>query len=68
VVGTKRRVALHMKPGCGPTIEGLLVKYHRRAGEYELLDAQMVEDVERTHSLGSPVFVLRENVYCRQAI
>jgi hypothetical protein len=68
VVGTKRRVALHMKPGCGPTIEGLLVKYHRRAGEYELIDAEMLEDADRTHSIAGPVFVHRENVYCRQAI
>lgn len=68
MVGTKRRVALHMKPGCGPTIEGLLVKYHRRAGEYELLDAQVLEDADRTHDIAGPVFILRENVYCRQAI
>jgi hypothetical protein len=68
VVGTKRRVALHMKPGCGPTIEGLLVKYHRRAGEYELIDAQILRGRRPDAQLAGPVFVLRENVYCRQAI
>jgi hypothetical protein len=76
VVSTKRRVALHMKPGCGPTIEGLLVKYHRRgrrpaheaSTSHLLIDAEMLEDADRTHSIAGPVFVHRENVYCRQAI
>lgn len=65
---TKRRFAFHMKPGCGPTMEGLLVKYHRRIAEFELLDAKLVETEDRSTSIAGPVFLPRENVFCRQVI
>lgn len=63
---TNKRYALHMKPGCGPTIEGLLVKRARR--EFVLLDASMLEDADRTHDMAGHVTVPRENVYCLQEI
>jgi hypothetical protein len=64
VVVTARRITLHMKPGCGPTIEGLLIKRTRR--EYVLIKAELLEDTERTHDMGGHVTVLRENVFCIQ--
>jgi hypothetical protein len=67
VVGnTAKRYALHMKPGCGPTIEGLLVRRTRR--EFVLIAAQMLEDADRSHEIGGHVTVPRENVYCLQEI
>ena len=64
MVGTARRITLHMKPGCGPTIEGLLVKRSRR--EFVLIKAEILEDADRTHDMGGHVTVPRENVYCLQ--
>lgn len=62
---TKRRYALHMKDNM-PTIEGLLIKRLRR--EFILLDATLLEDADRTHSMAGPVTVLRENVFCLQEL
>lgn len=61
-----RRYALHMKPGCGPTIEGLVIQRTRR--EFVLLGAQLLESSDRTVDLGGHVFVLRENVFCLQEL
>ena len=66
MVKTNRRFALHMKPGCGPTAEGLLVKRTRR--EFVLIDARLVEAEDRTHDIAGPVVFLRENIYCLQEI
>lgn len=65
MVKKARRVALHMK-GNEPTLEGLLVKQYRR--EFVLLDARVVEDADRTHSLDGRVVVLRENILCFREI
>lgn len=61
-----RRYALHMKPGQGPTIEGLLVRRTRRS--FVLINAALAEAADRSHSLAGHVEVLRENVYCLQEI
>lgn len=61
-----QRYALHMKPGCGPTIEGLLVK--RTRSEYVLLLATLLEDTDRTHDMANHVGIPRENVYCWQEL
>lgn len=60
------RVALLMKPGCGPTIQGLLVRRTRR--EFVLLNAELLEGEDRTHELAGHVEVPRENVYGIQEI
>lgn len=45
----KRRYALHMKPGHGATIEGLLVGRTRRS--FVLINAEMLETPERTQEM-----------------
>jgi hypothetical protein len=65
MVGVKRRYALHMKDR-QPTLEGLLI--HRRKGHYVLIDAEILEATDRTHSLEGRVEVPRENVYCLQEV
>lgn len=56
-----RRVAIHMKPGYGPTVEGLLVaKTHR---EFHLIKAEMLIGPDDTTELANPLRVLRENVF-----
>lgn len=61
-----RKYALLMKPGCGPTIQGLLVKRTRNA--FILLNAELLEGEDRTHDLAGHIEVLRENVYGLQEI
>lgn len=61
-----KRYALHMKPGCGPTVEGLLVKRTRR--EFVLMDAQIVESADRTVDVAGYYTVLRENVFGLQEL
>lgn len=55
-----RRVALHMKPGHGPTVEGLLVL--RTAREFHVRDASIV-GADGDTRLANPARVLRENVF-----
>lgn len=55
-----------MRPGCGATIEGLVVKRTRRS--FVLIDAEILEGEDRTHELAGHVEVLRENVYCLQEL
>lgn len=66
-MGAWRRVALIMKPGCGPTVQGVLVRRTRR--EFVLLNAELIEADDRTHALDRGHFeVPRENVYGVQEI
>lgn len=59
---TWRRVALLMKPNCGPTVQGLLIKRTRSA--FVLLNAEVLEADDRSHELAGVHFeVPRENVY-----
>jgi hypothetical protein len=65
--GAWPRVALLMKPGCGPTVQGLLMKRNRR--EYVLFNAELVQDEQTTHELErGPFEVPRENVFGVQEI
>jgi hypothetical protein len=65
--GAWPRVALLMKPGCGPTVQGLLMKRTRR--EYVLFNAELLQDEQTTHELApGPFTVPRENVYGWQEI
>lgn len=65
-VRVRKRFGFQMKPGCGPTIEGVLL--YRTAREFVLANAELVEDADRSHSLGGRVRVLRENVAFVQEI
>lgn len=65
-LNARKRYAVHMKPGQGATIEGLLVASSR--GEFRLLDAVILESADQSHSLANPVRVLRENVYCLEEL
>jgi hypothetical protein len=62
----KRTYAVHMKPGCGPTVEGLLVASSRR--EFRLLNVTLLESADQSHALANPVRVLRENVFCLEEL
>jgi hypothetical protein len=65
--GAWPRVALLMKPGHGPTVQGLLMRKTRR--EFVLMNAELVQDEQTTHELDrGPFTVLRENVYGWQEI
>jgi hypothetical protein len=55
-----------MKPGSGPTVEGLLVR--RGRDRFVLIDVQLLEAADRTHALSGRVEVLRENVFCLQEL
>lgn len=65
MVMTRRRYALHMKDNL-PTIEGLLVG--RRSRCFELINAQILEGVDRTITIAGRIEVPRENVYCLERI
>lgn len=66
MVRTRKRYAVHMKPGSGPTVEGLLVR--RGRDRFVLIDVQLLEAADRTHALSGRVEVLRENVFCLQEL
>lgn len=63
---TSKRYAFLMKPGCGPTIEGLLVGRTRR--EFVLIGAEVINGPGDVQEMGSEVTLLRENVFCLQEI
>jgi hypothetical protein len=65
--GAWPRVAIYMKPGHGPTVQGLLMKRNRR--DFVLFNAELVEDESRTHELArGPFTVPAANVYGWQEI
>lgn len=65
-LGVWRRYALHMKPGHGPTVEGMLVRRTRRA--FVLMNATVREDADRSYDLAGTIEIPRENVYGLQEL